>query len=355
MTRNLERRRAALTLTARIFVVLAISGPVLWTRDSSGLLGVMALTVVWAALEVLNRNPLIRGLNEHVEAVLVGVVCGTTVDATTAILGALAVPPFTAGLRKGAVTVGRVLTLELLSLLVVAHLASGDLSPTQGFGVFTWATTGLGVGLLAAFVRLISASAEDPLTPYRSARKLLEELMELSGGLSSGLDSRTLGGTIVAAVHDQVPAAALILHVERGGELVPLVSKVPVAGAPLERCHELAAEVYDTGRGRILDGAFAFPLTSGSSKVGVISGLLSPRVDPTEIGLEQALTQLPRTLEPTVVRLDTALLFGAFRDAATAEERRRLARGMHDGLAQDIASMGYLVDALAADPASPEQ
>ena len=28
---------------------------------------------------------------------------------------------------------------------------------------------------------------------------------------------------------------------------------------------------------------------------------------------------------------------------------------MHDGVAQDIASLGYLVDALAAKPASPEQ
>ena len=47
------------------------------------------------------------------------------------------------------------------------------------------------------------------------------------------------------------------------------------------------------------------------------------------------------------MHLDTALLFAAFRDAATAEERRRLAREMHDGVAQDIASLGYLVDALA--------
>jgi signal transduction histidine kinase len=60
-------------------------------------------------------------------------------------------------------------------------------------------------------------------------------------------------------------------------------------------------------------------------------------------------------LGASAVHLDTALLFAAFRDAATADERRRLAREMHDGVAQDIASLGYLVDALAAHPASSEQ
>jgi signal transduction histidine kinase len=55
------------------------------------------------------------------------------------------------------------------------------------------------------------------------------------------------------------------------------------------------------------------------------------------------------------VHLDTALLFSAFRDAATAEERRRLSREMHDGVAQDIASLGYVVDSLRVGVTSPEQ
>ena len=58
------------------------------------------------------------------------------------------------------------------------------------------------------------------------------------------------------------------------------------------------------------------------------------------------------------MHLDTALLFAAFRDAATVEERRRLAREMHDGVAQEIASLGYLVDDIMAAVGvelSPEQ
>ncbi len=55
------------------------------------------------------------------------------------------------------------------------------------------------------------------------------------------------------------------------------------------------------------------------------------------------------------MQLDTALLFSDFRDAASADVRKRLAREMHDGVAQDIASLGYLVDALAARPADEKQ
>jgi len=45
----------------------------------------------------------------------------------------------------------------------------------------------------------------------------------------------------------------------------------------------------------------------------------------------------------------------AQREAAAAAERARLARAVHDGVAQDIASLGYLVDTLRVGVTSPEQ
>jgi signal transduction histidine kinase len=53
-------------------------------------------------------------------------------------------------------------------------------------------------------------------------------------------------------------------------------------------------------------------------------------------------------LQEQALRLETALLFSEVRNLATAEERRRLAREIHDGIAQELASMGYVVDDLAA-------
>ena len=54
-----------------------------------------------------------------------------------------------------------------------------------------------------------------------------------------------------------------------------------------------------------------------------------------------------RELDEQALRLDTALVFDEVRSLATTEERQRLAREIHDGVAQEIASLGYLVDELA--------
>jgi signal transduction histidine kinase len=48
-------------------------------------------------------------------------------------------------------------------------------------------------------------------------------------------------------------------------------------------------------------------------------------------------------------RLASALLFDDVRRLATVDERNRLAREIHDGIAQDMASVGYLLDDLAGD------
>ncbi len=82
--------------------------------------------------------------------------------------------------------------------------------------------------------------------------------------------------------------------------------------------------------------------------MGVVAGGLSSRLDPATMDLDRRLDQLAAQLGPHALRLDTALLFAALRDAATADERRRVAREIHDGVAQDIAALGYRVDALLA-------
>jgi signal transduction histidine kinase len=52
------------------------------------------------------------------------------------------------------------------------------------------------------------------------------------------------------------------------------------------------------------------------------------------------------------LRLETALLFDEVRGLATAEERRRVAREIHDGIAQELSYLGYFVDGLAAEARS---
>ena len=220
------------------------------------------------------------------------------------------------------------------------------LDPDQGSAAFTWAITGLGLGLIASFVRTNFLDATDPQRAYRDAQALIRELIGLSGRLSSGLDPVALGGQIESAVRDELPVAALTVHIPRGEVLTPLVGDTGVGDPDLAISEELAQYCLATGNVRVVGHSFAFPLNSGGGVAAVVSGVLAPGLDPQAMDLPRRLSALDRKLSPATVRLDTAVLFLAFRDSATVEERRRLAREMHDGVAQEMASLGYFVDSL---------
>ena len=351
-----ERQFARLTAAARSFALVALAASVLWARDTSGLLALGAIAMVWAAAQIAQSQPrLSLTAVATLDAAFVGAICGLSLDASLAVLAALAVPPFAAGVLRGLRGVGLALSAQLIAIVVVAFTTAGGLTSAQGLAAFTWSATGLGLGLIASFLHSSMRQVPDPLTPYRNAQSLIRELIGLSGGLSSGLDPVPLGGVILSAVLDELPAAVLALYVPRGDTLTPLITKSSSPTDDTTACDDLAVEAWALGRPVIAAHAFAFPLVTQAGITAVVGGVLSERLDPGVLGLEERIGHLGAQLGPSSVHLDTALLFAAFRDAATAEERRRLAREMHDGVAQDIASLGYLVDALGARPASPQQ
>ena len=67
-----------------------------------------------------------------VEAALVGAVCGFTIHSTLAVLGALAVPPFTAGLYRGIQGVALALSAQLTAIVVdLVRRPSTGSAPTR--------------------------------------------------------------------------------------------------------------------------------------------------------------------------------------------------------------------------------
>ena len=96
----------------------------------------------------------------------------------------MAVPPFTAGLRKGVRGVTLSLSAELSAYVVVALIVGGRLRPDEGLAAFTWVVTGLGLGLIAAFVDFCNSE----IVPG----------IEMSGGY--GLFQQ--GGRLPAHLHD---------------------------------------------------------------------------------------------------------------------------------------------------------
>ncbi len=223
------------------------------------------------------------------------------------------------------------------------------ISAEQGVSIFTWSMAGVGLSLVASVTFGSDRMVVDPLAPYRDAQHLIRQLIDLSGNLSSGLDVTSLGGEMLGIVGDRLPNRGLSLFVPRGDSLSPIASSTDLDPGEADACEKLALDAWARGEVVTAESGFAFL----ASDAAIVAGLL-----PSSRGRgarEVPVEDIRAALAPSAVKLNTALLFAHFRDEATAGERQRLAREMHDGVAQDIASLGYLVDAIAARPADEQQ
>lgn len=349
-----HQRVAAL---ARGFGVVAMLVPLLWARDGAALLALAFVTLLWVIVTVAERRPgapidLIGGI----EAGAIGITCGIALGENGAVLAALAVPPLVGGLYRHAWGVAMAICTELFAVVIAVFAVHHHASATEGYDVFSWTVAGLGLGLIGTFLHTALKQRADPLAPYRYAQSLLRQLIDISGGFDGGLDPVALGGGILSDVRDEVPTTSMALYIPRGETLTPLVTR-EVGSSVGNGWEETAVVAWSRADTVVQGNLFALPLLSseGSAVSAVVVACLSDRVSADGMGLHERLEKLRRTLQTSAVQLDTALLFAAFRDSATAQERQRLAREMHDGVAQDIAGLGYLVDALAGTASTPQQ
>lgn len=347
----LDRQAYSITLGARLFVLVALGGPVLWYRDTTALLALGVIAAVWLVAQGAEYALKIPTQVVIVEAAVVAVVAAIVLESAPALLLCLALPPFLAAIHAGLRGTLLALSTELASVVGTALLWNQALSAEQSLSIFTWGMAGLGLGLIGSFVYAMAEREADELTPYLDAQRLIRRLLDLSGDLSSGLDVTSLAGSVLSDVRDVLPAAALGLYLPRGELLVPLVTTLDETHEELTEVETLAAESWARGEPVVYERYLAFPLGDAA----VVAGLLSTEADFQVEDVERSILALGVQLRGKAVQLDTALLFSDFRDLASADVRQRLAREMHDGVAQDIASLGYLVDALAAKPSSDKQ
>ncbi|WP_110181642.1 sensor histidine kinase [Nocardioides solisilvae] len=347
-------QHAGLIEGARAFVLVTVAMSIAWGRDVDALSGLFGLAALWVATGWLLRTQAPLHALCAAEALAVGVLAGAFYDTTPALLAGLAVPPFVHGLLRGLVGVAESLVLQLTSVALVMFLVGSTPDSSQVIDVFLFMVTGLGLGLIAGFF-VSTADRDDPSAAYREARSLITELNDLAGKLEGGLDPTSMGGEILEAVSSELPVEVVVLHVRRDGALLPLVTRSSQEGLQGEESDALAQAVWEDGHPRVLGHDFGFPVSHEQSPIAVVTGRLAPEGSPDGAETVERLRALADLLAPAALRLDTAQLFAAFRDAAMSDERRRLAREMHDGVAQDIASMGYVVDALVSTASSPEQ
>ncbi|MFL6061430.1 MAG: sensor histidine kinase [Marmoricola sp.] len=342
MTDLLRVAAAARVFTLAVIVSTALVGDL----ALDGLWYVLALAVIAQGLSMSRTVP-DRAI-VVLEGAITGVVAVWAYPDHQAAFPYLAIPVLVAGISGGLRWVGVALVTEALAMSLGGWAFLDHYDADLAGTAVTWLTTGAGLGGLGTFARRSAASRGSDAS-YRSALGLIRRLHELSGSLTSGLDPVDLADQAMAVIAEEVVVRRAVVLLRPGSEFTPLRWSTGATSFAVEEHHELLEESWTTQRPVIGSSWVVLPLSTGSERVAIVlvECVAVPEPRTVELVLER--------LAPSAVQLSAALLFASVHESATAEERRRLAREVHDGVAQDVASLGYLVDNLAASTTDPRQ
>jgi signal transduction histidine kinase len=244
--------------------------------------------------------------------------------------------------------------------LVVGGTLAGDVSPITQPGYLAaggqWLVLGAIVTFAADTMRQLMQPAENKPQPYAEATRLLTQLRSVARSLPGAtLDPGGISEHLLDELRAVAPAQrAAVLSASGGGRLVVLAQ----TGA-----ERVDWEVTLDADSAIADAwASQQPMTASRSQArshqgGDASSLVVPLVAGIRtIGLvileadvaaaypSAVVARVTEVTGPAALRLEAALLFDDVRSLATNEERQRLAREIHDGVAQELVMVGYGID-----------
>ncbi len=349
-------QRVVLAVRASLFLIGVVL-TVVQRRMSEDLLALVLLLLVAVAASIpvpVAWRP-VAAFQPVIEAVLACCVMLILEPLPETLLPYLLAPALAAGLTGGARVAVMTTGLGALVLLLGRVVGSESLSWNSYLAIVSrWTLITLAVGLLGAWVGRLQQTTTEPAenVAYAAAYRLISQLRLVARQLSGGLDPVSLGQQMLEQVNREAPFDRGAVYVRSsGGRLSP----VTFLGA--DRLEwDVDSPLFDEAWASSTAMRSSQPLTPRTTGY---SAVLPLRIGLRTFGLiaierggppfEQAqLNAAESVLEELGLRLETALLFSEVRSLATAEERRRLAREIHDGIAQELASMGYAVDDLAA-------
>ncbi len=350
---EIAARAAALAL---IYTVSALTG----TADDL-LLQLILLTALAVAAVLPVRSRAFRRWRPAIEALVAGLIIGSVEPYDPSLLPYLVTPALSAGLIGGwslaIITSGATIVVLMAPDAIGAESLVGT---DYLVDAVQWSLLALAVGLLAAWVRRVQIQVPGDDESYLEATRLLTQLRDVARELSGGLDAVSLGGTLIDDLRER--------HgISRGWVFGYRAGGVPIALAsgPSSE-YELVADLSPgTSWSRAIDEGRALAVSEALTSDPTMRGAIVPMsIRDTVVGLvaverrgqgwsDDELTELSIAADADAVRFEAALLFDEVRSLATAEERQRLAREIHDGVAQEVASLGYLIDDIKAH-APPE-
>jgi len=335
---------------------------------SHDVLGVITLALLVLILDLVAGSLLGFGPGQSVsrrnQAVIVtflgaGVAGGAIATGQAAPLSAgmllLLIPAFRAGEVRGRTAALGAVAISMIVSFGVA-LDRDTLTPAYLTLNLQWAILALALGLLGAWTSQLSerrtrARSPAPHAAHEAAR-LLRRLSDLAGALDGGFDAPAAAELLLHAVHERIPGSRMAVLIGVGSEpAVPLalrgIDRLPWP-SPTTGEHVMGrvwrTGVAETGiwTSEYEDRSIAAAALrdSDGARIGIVVVDRFATAAYVEDDLK-ALVELAETHSPNV---DVALIFSQLRQHAAFEERERLAREMHDGIAQELVALGYRVD-----------
>jgi signal transduction histidine kinase len=337
---------ARVALAARVFTIAALTS--LAALAGPGYLKGALLVALTAA--VATALSLTRRLSETKVASLEGAVVAALTVLTfpdqASVAPYLVIPVLIGALDRAWQGLARVALAEVVLLLILWALVLQRWDRELAASAFTWMTTATGVGIMG--VTLQRAVSTDADASYRSAVALIRRLEALSGKLSGGLDAVGIAEQIMDQADSVVPTRSAGVFVRSTtGSMTPLRYSLGTQPGAMAWAEALSAKCWEYEAMMLRERHVAIPLTANDEMIAVLALDTLQSID------SAAALELRGRLGRHAVQLQAALLFGRVRDNAMSQERQRIAREVHDGVAQDVASLGYLVDNLAASSSDP--
>jgi signal transduction histidine kinase len=340
-------RRVA--LAARVFTIAALT-PLAALAGPEYLRGALLVLLAAALATVVSIT---RKLSETTVALAEGMVVATLAVLTypdqANVTPYLAIPALIGALDRGVRGLLGVIAAEFGLLLVLWGVVIQHWDRELASGGFTWLATAVGIGLMGSSLRR-AVTTSDADASYRSAVGLIRRLEALSGKLSGGLDAVGIAEQVMVEAEAVVPLRSAGVFVRSpAGAMSPLRYSVGTPPGAMAWAEPLAAKCWEYEAMMLRERHVAIPLMANDEIIAVLV------LDTLQDMESTAALELRGRLARSSVQLQAALLFRRVRDNAMSQERQRIAREVHDGVAQDVASLGYLVDNLAQSSSDPVQ
>jgi signal transduction histidine kinase len=276
--------------------------------------------------------------------------------AAGAMLPYLVVPPVAAALQRR-----RREAIGLLALAAIVLTTLGlvdDRINDRGYltTAIEWVLLAAVAAAATAVLRDLLAQRRDRPQPYAEATRLLTQLRTVArqlpgatldpGGLAEHLldDVRTVARSDRAAVMCASGGNRLVVLAQSGATRIDWETSLDADSTISEAWANQLPQTGSTSQARTHPGGdvsvLVIPLAAGVRTVG----LLTLECDVAGAYPRDVINRVSALAAPAALRLEAALLFDEVRSLATNEERQRLAREIHDGVAQELVMVGYGID-----------